>query len=517
MSNLKIWNYLSVPWVSFVLIFYISFFSLAFFNEVDAGYISNKYLIELISNTFFLSVFSSIIAALIAVPLALIVSFYTFPGSRFFNWGLSLTIAFPVYVYAFIFVGIFEYSSPIAEFLRAINLNLPPIKNMFGSSMIMAMALFPYIFLITKAQLTSVGFKVFKAAKSLGDTNVKAIFKIILPSLIPTILAGMILVIFETISDFGGVTTLRIDTFTVGIYDAWFGYQSYFSAARLASYLLLIVFFIMFLSKYFLKGNSVIAASTAESFQKIQPSKKIQFLFSSVCSFIFFITFCVPFIQLIIWSLSSVDVNIYKNFYLLLNSLMLGILASLITVLIAITLSLGYRGSKYLRPLISIATSGYAIPGSVISAGLLIGFYSLYGSSLTIFGIYGLLLCLVLRFLTPAFNYISSSLSNISASSENALRMQPINSFKAFSYFYFPHIKKSIFLSVMIVFIETVKEQPATLLLRPVGFDTLSTRIYNFTSEGQWEMAAHPSILLVLLSFVFVYLINQNLDFKKGS
>ena len=156
-----------------------------------------------------------------------------------------------------------DSSSPISEFLRNFGIALPSIKNIFGASLIMSMALFPYIFLITKAQLSSVGIKIFRAAKSLGDSNFGAVRKVILPSLKPAIIGGIALVIFEIIADFGGVSTLRIDTFTVGIYDAWFGYQSYFSGARLAGYLLIFVIFIMLLSKYYADSPSAVAPRTA--------------------------------------------------------------------------------------------------------------------------------------------------------------------------------------------------------------------------------------------------------------
>jgi iron(III) transport system permease protein len=119
--------------------------------------------------------------------------------------------------------------------------------------------------------------------------------------------------------------------------------------------------------------------------------------------------------------------------------------------------------------------------------------------------------------MTPAFNYINASLTNISKSAENALSTQPRNSYKAFRLFYLPQMKPAVLLSIMIVFIESIKEQPATLLLRPVGFDTLSTKIYNFTSEGQWEMASTPSLFLIALSLVFVYLINKNIDLNKNT
>ena len=516
MQNLKIWSYVSLPWLVFTLTFFIGFFVLAFSSETDALLFSNNYLRSLFVNTFLLSFSSAILSALIAVPLAILVTFYKFPGHKFFSWGLSLSIAFPAYVYAFIFVGIFEYASPLSEYLRQININLPSIKNLFGASIIMSMALFPYIFLLTKAQLSSVGVNIFKAAKSLGDNNSTAIYKVIIPSLKPSILAGMALVIFETIADFGGVSTLRVETFTVGIYDAWFGYQSYFSAARLAGYLLIFVFFVIFISKYFGHRYNSLAPKTAEKFEKLYLSTGKQFLVTSLCILIFGLVFCVPFFQLIFWHFENIEFSLVKNLTLLYNSLIIGICAAIVTVFFATSLSLSHRGTKKLRPMILISSSGYAIPGSVIAAGLLVVFVTTFNTSITLYGLFGLLLCLSLRFMTPAFNYISSSLDNIPQSSEKALSTKPNNPYKAFTLFYLPQIKPAIFLSIMIVFIESIKEQPATLLLRPVGFDTLSTKIYNYTSEGQWEMAASPSLLLILLSLVFVYLINKNIDLKNN-
>jgi len=357
MQNLRIWNYLSLPWLLFTMIFFIGFFILAFSNEIDPAILSNNYLKKLFFNTILLSFSSAILSALIAVPLAILVTFYKFPGHKFFSWGLSLSIAFPAYVYAFIFVGIFEYSSPVSEYLRSININLPSIKNLFGASIIMSMALFPYIFLLTKAQLSSVGVNIFKAAKSLGDNNSTAIYKVIIPSLKPSILAGMALVIFETIADFGGVSTLRVETFTVGIYDAWFGYQSYFSAARLAGYLLIFVFFVIFISKYFGHRYNSLAPKTAEKFEKLNLSTGKQFLVTSLCILIFGLVFCVPFFQLIFWHFENIEFSLVKNLSLLYNSLIIGMCAAIVTVFFATSLSLSHRGTKKLRPMILISSS----------------------------------------------------------------------------------------------------------------------------------------------------------------
>ena len=124
MQSLKIWNYLSIPWIMFAIAFFITFFLVAFLNEVDNSYLSQNYLNKLFFNTVFLSFGSAILSALIAVPLAILVTFYKFPGHKFFSWALSLSIAFPAYVYAFIYVGIFEHSSSISEYLRNFNIIL---------------------------------------------------------------------------------------------------------------------------------------------------------------------------------------------------------------------------------------------------------------------------------------------------------------------------------------------------------------------------------------------------------
>ena len=118
--------------------------------------------------------------------------------------------------------------------------------------------------------------------------------------------------------------------------------------------------------------------------------------------------------------------------------------------------------------------------------------------------------------MTPAFNYIKSSLENIPSSSEKALETFGVKNIKAFTMFYLPQMRSAIFLGIMIVFIETIKEQPATLLLRPTNFDTLSTKIYNYTYEGEWALASSPSILLILLSLIFVYLINKNINIRNN-
>ena len=200
------------------------------------------------------------------------------------------------------------------------------------------------------------------------------------------------------------------------------------------------------------------------------------------------------------------------NIQLFINSSMLGFITALIISCIALVLSLAYAGSGKMKSLITLSTIGYALPGSVIAVGLLITVNEIFGVSVTSLGIFGLIIGLSLRFMTPAFQYLISALNNIPQSSKQALATFPTSPYKAFKSLYLPSIRPALLVAFLVVFIEVVKEQPATLILRPVGFETLSSKIYNFTSEGQWELAANPSLLLVFLSFILVYFLNKRLD-----
>ena len=160
----------------------------------------------------------------------------------------------------------------------------------------------------------------------------------------------------------------------------------------------------------------------------------------------------------------------------------------------------------------NLSTIGYAIPGSVLAVSLLLVFSFYFDLSITVFGMWGLFLCLVIRFITPLIRYLDAALSSMTEETLSATRIYSRSLLKTFKSIYFPALYPSLLLGFLVVFIEVIKEQPATLLLRPVGFDTLSSKIYNFTSEGQWELAATPSIAIILLSLILVLILNNRVD-----
>jgi iron(III) transport system permease protein len=213
--------------------------------------------------------------------------------------------------------------------------------------------------------------------------------------------------------------------------------------------------------------------------------------------------------QLIAWSSENIKNNIPLE--LILNSFLIGFIVALAASVIAIILSLGsFKSSN--RLIFDLSTIGYAIPGSVLAVSLLLVFSFYFGLSITVFGIWGLFLCLLIRFITPLIRYLDAALSSMTEETLSATMIYSRSLLKTFRSIYFPALYPSVLFGFLVVFIEVIKEQPATLLLRPVGFDTLSSKIYNFTSEGQWELAATPSIAIILISLILVLILNNRVD-----
>ncbi len=498
MQHLRLFKILSYPWLIFVSIIFLTFIILGFSQPLN-DYVTPSLIIGMTFNTLLLCFFVGVFTVLIAVPCSIFVTMFDFYGRKFFSWALCLSLAFPIYVYAFIFVGAAEEISFISNSIR---------ENIILSALIMSFGLYPYTFLLCKAQLKKTGINLFKASKSLGKDNFQTIYLVLLPSLKPSIIAGTVLCIFETISDFGGVATLGINTLTVGIFNIWFGYQDLISGAKISLMLFLLAMFILFISRVSSESERFSGAGKSKH-SLIRPNKVLNFSIVLFCSSILGITFIFPVGQLLLWSSENLTNNIPLG--LLLNSFYIGFIVAFAASFIALILSLGgFRNSN--KAIFNLSTIGYAVPGSVLAVALLLVFNFYFGISITVLGIYGLFLCLLIRFITPLIRYLDAALLSMPEETLSAAMIFSKNSFRAFKNIYFPYLYSPLLLGFLVVFIEVVKEQPATLLLRPVGFDTLSSKIYNFTSEGQWELASAPSIAMIFLSLILVFILNSRVD-----
>ena len=498
MQHLRLFKILSYPWLIFVSIIFLTFIILGFSQPLN-DFVTPSLIVGMTFNTILLCFFVGAFSALIAVPCSIFVTMFDFSGRRFFSWALCLSLAFPVYVYAFIFVGAAEEISFISSSIR---------ENIILSALIISFGLYPYTFLLCKAQLKKIGINIFKASKSLGKNNIQTIYLVLLPSLKPSIIAGTVLCIFETISDFGGVATLGINTLTVGIFNIWLGYQDLISGAKISLILFLLAMLVLYISRVSSESKRSSGAGKSKH-TLIRPNKVLNFSIALFCSSIFAITFIFPLGQLALWSSRNLTNNIPLDLFL--NSFYVGFIVALAASFIALILSLGsFRNPNKL--IFNLSTIGYAIPGSVLAVALLLVFNFYFGISITMLGIYGLLLCLLIRFITPLIRYLDAALLNMPTETISAAMIFSTNSFRTFKKIYLPSLYTPLLLGFLIVFIEAIKEQPATLLLRPVGFDTLSSKIYNFTSEGQWELASIPSIAMIFLSLILVFILNNIID-----
>lgn len=498
MPYLNFWKVASYFWILPFLLFFSVFVGYAASSPLNELILMEQ-IIQLVKETVLLIVLVTLITLIISVPAAIVTGLFDFFGKSFFSWALCLPLAFPIYIYAFIFVGFFESVPSLHDFLRG---------NIWVSAIIISMGLFPYTFLLCRVQIRNLGVPLFKTAQTLGHSNLSSILKIVLPALRPAIIAGSTLAAFEVLADLGGVSTLGIQTITVGIFDVWFGYGDLNSSTKLSLLLFLFALLIFAMGSFLGATQKNIAISSGKSsHQPLKLNKTKSLLVFGFCLILFVLTFVLPFLQLVLWSFQG---NFESVFNLLGNSITLGILVSLLTAFIGVILALSAARKKSI--LINLSVAGYAIPGAVIAIALLIVGNIFFNTSITNFGLLGLALCLIIRFLTPLFRYVSSALQGMAESSKKALLTLPTSSLQAFLQIYFPVIKPSLMVGVLIVFIEVMKEQPATLLLRPIGFDTLSSKIYNFTFEGQWELAATPSIILIIFSSVAVLLLYKEMN-----
>ena len=510
-TNLKLkhlypWSFISLAWL--LLCFAVAQgFILANLFYFSGQPINLEILHPMIGSVSF-GVGSMLVASILGTALAIYFECYQRDKSPLLKYLFALPLAFPVYVFSFIYVGAFEYSSFLSSSFRSIGVDLPSVRNILGASLITGLCLYPYVFLIVTAHLRVIFPKYYWVSKSLGLSDFQTIFKVLLPALTPSILAGAMLVLFESLADFGAVKTFGIETLTTSIYSQWFGMQDYIGGSRLALILLIVVIGFIYLQKLLTKETNIQTIKTTSNIAFISGSK----ILGTVVLAIGFFAIGFPFAQLILW---VEPVQVLKEFWvnnIFLNSLLLAFFGGLLVLILGLAIAFANLQKSKWNSFLNLTTYGYALPGSVIAVAIMVGFQVTFEISLTDLGLIGLVLALSIRFLTPANNYATRSLSLIPKSSIYSLALNNSGSIKSFIEFYWQHIRLTSLLIFFIVAIEILKEQPAVLLLRPAGFDTLSSRIYNYTSEGQWELAAQPSILLVFIGVIFVIMLTRIQD-----
>ncbi len=485
-----------------------------------------KHLIEtqlgtLLGNTLILLLGVGCGVVILGVSLSWLTAMCEFPGRRWLDWALMLPLAMPAYVLAFVALGLLEYAGPVQTALREMTGGAIAIKDVRGHTLVILVltsVLYPYVYMLARSAFLGQGSDVIEAARSLGVGPKGAFFKIALPMARPAIVAGTSLALMETLADFGAVAVFNYDTFTTAIYKAWFDFFNLQAAAQLASLLLLFVTLALFAERQ-ARGRGRLEQNTRRRKQhRFQLKGWRAWLCSVFCCLVLSTTFVIPLVQLISWLLATGFEDFDQGFISLFwHTIVLASSAVLITVSLALLLSYAKKqhDSPLLRGSLFISNLGYALPGSVLAVGVVLplGYFEqwiqpllpalgLPPQQILLGSVFALLIAYTVRFLTVAVGPLESSFSRIKPSIPEAARSLGASQWRIIYRVYIPMIRPGLLTAALLVFVDVMKEMPATLLMRPFGWDTLAVRIYEMTSEGEWERAALPALTLILVGLV---------------
>jgi iron(III) transport system permease protein len=486
-------------------------------------------------NTLILMAGVALLVTLFGVSTAWLVSMYTFPGQRIFKWLLILPIAIPAYILGFTWVGILDYTSPVYVFFRN-NFGLETGQFLFfnilslpGAVIILSLSLYPYVYLIVRTWFEHQSASILEAGYSLGHKPISVFFKIALPLSRPALAAGVSLALMEVLNDYGLVSYFGVETFTTGIFTAWFAFGSPVSAIKLSGYLMLFVLFLL-ITERLNRGKR--RYDTVGSHYRPLSKKKLSPLNGSIATILVSIPvllgFILPVGMMIYWSIQTSHLVMdYRFFQLLQNSFTLALIAAGSVIILSVLTGFTVRTfpSKTAFFLARFATIGYAIPGAIIAVGLLVPFIWIDNriaeftggvSGVIITGTWiTLIFGYTVRFMAVGYNSIESSMTKTSVSLDEASRSLGMSNNITLFRVIMPVIHPGILAGALLVFIDVLKELPLTLILRPFNFDTLAIRAFEYASDERIAEAAPASLTIVITGLLAVMLLRKTLK-KQG-
>jgi iron(III) transport system permease protein len=497
-------------------------------------HLARHMLADLLMNTAMLAAGVLVITLILGVSLAWLTGVCDFPGRNIFNWALLLPIAMPTYVLAFVTLGIMDFSGPVQTFLRAwfpaSKEWFPNVRSAGGVIIVMSLALYPYVYLLARSAFRTQGKRAMEAAQSLGWSRTSSFFKVALPMARPWIAGGLLLVLMETLADFGAVSIFNFDTFTTAIYKAWFGFFSLPAAAQLSSILVIIIFVMIAVEQQTRKKMQFTQSGrSGGQFDRIKLHGWRKWMAALFALTVLLLAFVIPFAQLVIWSAEIyIEEFNYRYLSFLWRSLFFALLASASVVSCSVLLAYANRQhkDKLTRFCIRISTLGYALPGTVLAVGIVIAITAvdrqLAGIVTPLLGvekgtlIQGTILTVVaaymVRFMAVGYNSINSAMHRITHNLDEASISLGVRGFSLLRKVHIPILRTGLLTAAMLVFVDVMKEMPITLMTRPFGWDTLAVKIFELTSEGEWERAALPAIALVLGGLIPVIILTKQTE-----
>ena len=482
---------------------------------------------QTIKNTIFLVIGVGFMTTVLGVSLAWLTAVCDFPLRKFFVWALILPMAIPGYVMAFALVGLFEYTGPVQNFLRETlgsSSAFPNIYSYGGVVLALSLALYPYTYLMVRNAFQTQGLRSLEVGQSLGLSVRESFWRICLPMARPWIVGGALLVMMETLSDFGTVAIFNYDTLTSAIYKSWFGLYSLSAALQVASVLLIFVVVITLLERRSRAGQRFSQARSSKSVAgRIYLRGTYRWLALLACLLVFSLAFVMPVMRLLYWAIPNMDVELTSQFWrYVAGSTSLSLIAMLMIAGLALLMAFSARtyNSPFAKMAVRVSTMGYALPGTVLAVGLFVPVAAI-DNMLGAIGVptpllqgtmVVMLLAYSVRFMAVAFSPLESNLLRITPSIDAASRSLGVSGIKMLTKVHLPMVKGGLLTAMILVFVDVMKELPITLMTRPFGFNTLAVRIFELSSEGLWERAALPALAIVLVGLIPAFILIRKSD-----
>lgn len=507
--------------VGIILLPLFSILSKAFDSDAETwDLISKFYLSKYIWNSIGLALSVSVMTILMALVPAWLIANYNFFGRKFFRLALLLPIAFPTYIMAYTYTGIFDSTGTLqqiayglfgSEFANAIYFDF---MTPFWLILLLSFCLYPYIYSACLISFSNDSSQHLEASKILGTKSISRFLKIGIPLAKPALFAGLFLVVMEVLNEYGAVQYFNFKTFTSGVFTAWEN-GDLTSAVRIAALLFAIAIFFLFIT------NVLIRKSKNEGTNKTPITREYlkgyQNAFASIfCGMLFLFAFLIPFFQLLFWAFLTFKEVVTIDFYLIVwNTFVVSIVAAILITLISFILL--YAGNQLRniggRQVASLGILGYSVPGAIIAVGIIIPFAYLDNAlhnNWLLGSVFGLTIALIIRFMAVSYSTLNGAIKKQGSKLDEAglsLKSGPLTTMIKI---HLPILKPAFIIATILVFVDIMKELPITLILRPMNYDTLATEAYRCAQTNESAMQSAPaSILLILLGIIPVILLNK--------
>ena len=474
---------------------------------------------------------------LIGLATAWAVTMCEFPGRKFFEWALLLPFAVPAYVIAYVYTSLLDYAGPVQRGLRewfgwqnASDYWFPEIRSLEGAILMIGLVLYPYVYLLGRAAFLEQSPSLFAVSRSLGHSALSTFFRVVLPIARPAIAVGLSLVLMETLNDFGTVDFFAVQTLTRGLFDTWMNLGNLGGAAQIATTMLIFVVILVTLERYSRRRQQQYAArDNRDPIHRFTMSFPRQMICVVVCAVPLVFGFIIPGATLGYYAWEYFDVSWNPDFIQnTFNSLFLSSAAALTTLIIGVTLAYSRRlhNTRGMQILMRLSSLGYAMPGAVLAVGVIVplaGFdnwldslirdYLGVSTGLLLSGTaFALIFAYTVRFLAVSAGSVESALQKITPSMDMASRSLGHTPGKTLINVHLPMLRGTLVTAALVVFVDCMKELPATLILRPFNYETLATYVYQFASDEQLYHSALPALIIVVAGIIPIILMNRSIS-----